>query len=227
MPPPPFLHNVFHLFLTQQQHFNSICQVLDLSCMFDQGCGSVWYVGVLRRSVAILLPEVPILVATFELSVASLSRQIVVMNSALKSISGARRQLVKEFFSPFAFCTKLNNISRPTSRYCPRNRWWRSISGVCGRRWGGMSEGLPPVTAIASGLQCRAERCATLRASQRRFCKWPRPWACCNPVSQTPHTHGWRICYLLLLELNFFAIFAAFWKRNEKQTLSRRKRLTL
>ena len=31
---------------------------------------------------------VPILVATFELSVASLSRQIVVMNSALKSISG-------------------------------------------------------------------------------------------------------------------------------------------
>ena len=38
-----------------------------------------------KRSVAILLPEVPILVPIL---VASLSRQIVVTNSALKSISG-------------------------------------------------------------------------------------------------------------------------------------------
>ena len=84
---------------------------------------------------------VPILVATFELSVASLSRQIVVMNSALKSISGARRQLVKEFFPLFAFCTKFNNISPPTSKSFPRSRWWRSTPGAYGRRWGGMSEG--------------------------------------------------------------------------------------
>lgn len=84
---------------------------------------------------------VPILVATFELSVASLSRQSVVMNSALKSISGARRQLVKEFFPLFAFCTKFNNISPPTSKSFPRSRWWRSTPGAYGRRWGGMSEG--------------------------------------------------------------------------------------
>ena len=92
--------------------------------------------------VASLVPRlVPILVASFELSVASLSRQIVVMNSALKSISGARRQLVKEFFPLFAFCTKFNNISPPTSKSFPRSRWWRSTPGAYGRRWGGMSEG--------------------------------------------------------------------------------------
>lgn len=82
-------------------------------------------------SVASLVPRlVPILVASFELSVASLSRQIVVMNSALKSISGARRQLVKEFFPLFAFCTKFNNISPPTSKSFPRSRWWRSTPRV-------------------------------------------------------------------------------------------------
>ena len=102
-----------------------------------------------KKSVATLLPEVPILVpilvvllvlfikllapvlvASFELSVASLSRQIVVMNSALKSISGARRQLVKEFFPLFAFCTKFNNISPPTSKSFPHSRWWRSTPRV-------------------------------------------------------------------------------------------------
>ena len=93
----------------------SICQVLDWSCMFDLDNGSAWYVGALRRSVAILLPEVPILEVLLKLIikpltpllvaslvprlVASLPHHIVVMSSALKSIFGARGRVSYIFLS--------------------------------------------------------------------------------------------------------------------------------